>query len=41
MISLLSGLLLSKLLTQSVRHLVALPIVMASTLVALLAFGVA
>jgi archaellum biogenesis protein FlaJ (TadC family) len=41
MVSVLSGVLLSKLLTQTVRHQVALPILMASTLVALLAFGVA
>lgn len=39
-VSVLSGLLLSKLLTQTVRHGVALPILMASTLVSLLAFGV-
>lgn len=40
-VSVLSGVLLSKLLTQTVRHQVALPILMASTLVSLLAFGVA
>ena len=40
-VSLLSGLLLSKLLTQTVRHIVAMPIVLASTLIALVAFGVA
>ncbi len=39
-VSLLSGLLLSKMLTQTVRHEAALPILMASTLVSLLAFGV-
>ena len=39
-VSMLSGLLLSKLLTQTVRHEVALPILMASTLVSLIAFGV-
>ena len=37
----LSGLLLSKLLTQTVRHQVALPVLLASTLVSLIAFGVA
>jgi archaellum biogenesis protein FlaJ (TadC family) len=40
-VSVLSGVLLSKLLTQTVRHQLALPILMASTLVSLLAFGVA
>jgi hypothetical protein len=40
-VSLLSGVLLSKLLTQTVRHQLALPILMTSTLVSLLAFGVA
>ncbi len=40
-VSLLCGVLLSKLLTQTVRHQVALPILMASTFVSLLAFGVA
>lgn len=39
-VSVLCGLLLSKLLTHTVRHEVALPILMASTLVSLLAFGV-
>lgn len=37
----LSGVLLSKLLTQTVRHQVALPVLMASTLVSLVVFGVA
>ncbi len=40
-VSVLSGVLLSKLLTQTVRHQVALPVLMASTFVSLLAFGVA
>jgi len=40
-VSLLSGVLLSKMLTQTVRHEIALPILMASTLVSLVAFGVA
>ena len=40
-VSALSGVLLSKLLTQTVRHEVALPLLMASTLASLLAFGVA
>jgi hypothetical protein len=40
-ISVLTGVLLSKLLTQTVRHQLALPILMASTLVSLIAFGVA
>jgi len=40
-VSALSGVLLSKLLTQTVRHQLALPILMASTLVSLFAFGVA
>ena len=40
-VSVLSGVLLSKLLTQTVRHQLALPVLMASTLVSLLAFGVA
>jgi len=40
-VSTLSGVLLSKLLTQTVRHQLALPILMASTLVSLFAFGVA
>jgi len=40
-VSALSGVLLSKLLTQTVRHQVALPILMASTLISLVAFGVA
>jgi len=40
-VSVLSGVLLSKLLTQTVRHQLALPVLMASTLIALLAFGVA
>jgi archaellum biogenesis protein FlaJ (TadC family) len=39
-VSMLCGVLLSKLLTQTVRHEVALPILMASTLVSLVAFGV-
>ncbi len=39
-VSMLSGVLLSKLLTQTVRHEVALPVLMASTLVSLVAFGV-
>jgi hypothetical protein len=39
-VSMLSGLLLSKLLTQTVRHEVAFPVLMASTLVSLFAFGV-
>ena len=39
-VSMLSGVLLSKLLTQTVRHEIALPILMASTLVSLVAFGV-
>ncbi|HUI00810.1 MAG TPA: hypothetical protein VLX56_04185 [Nitrososphaerales archaeon] len=40
-VSVLTGLLLSKLLAQTVRHQLALPILMASTLVSLIAFGVA
>lgn len=40
-VSVLSGVLLSKLLTQTVRHQLALPILMASTLISLFAFGVA
>ena len=40
-VSLLSGVLLSKMLTQTVRHEIALPVLMASTLVSLVAFGVA
>jgi len=40
-VSLLSGVLLSKLLTQTVRHEIALPVLMASTLISLVAFGVA
>ncbi len=40
-VSILSGVLLSKLLTQTVRHQVAVPILMASTLVSLSIFGVA
>jgi archaellum biogenesis protein FlaJ (TadC family) len=40
-VSVLSGVLLSKLLTQTVRHQLALPVLMASTLVSLFAFGVA
>lgn len=40
-VSVLSGVLLSKMLTQTVRHEIALPILMASTLVSLVAFGVA
>ncbi len=39
-VSMLSGLLLSKLLTQTVRHEVALPVLMASTLLSLFAFGI-
>jgi len=39
-VSMLSALLLSKLLTQTVRHEVAFPVLMASTLVSLFAFGV-
>jgi archaellum biogenesis protein FlaJ (TadC family) len=39
-VSVLCGVLLSKLLTQTVRHQIALPILMASTLVSLFAFGV-
>jgi len=39
-VSMLSGLLLSKMLTQTVRHEIALPVLMASTLVSLVAFGV-
>ncbi len=39
--SVLSGVLLSKMLTQTVRHEIALPVLMASTLVSLVAFGVA
>ena len=39
-VSVLSGVLLSKLLTQTVRHEIALPILMASTLISLVAFGV-
>jgi hypothetical protein len=39
-VSVLSGVLLSKLLTQTVRHQVALPVLMASTLISLVAFGV-
>jgi len=39
-VSALSGILLSKLLTQTVRHQLALPILMTSTLVSLFAFGV-
>ena len=39
-ISMLSGVLLSKLLTQTVRHELALPVLMASTLVSLFAFGI-
>jgi archaellum biogenesis protein FlaJ (TadC family) len=39
-VSMLSGVLLSKLLTQTVRHEIALPILMASTLISLVAFGV-
>ncbi|MDA4122184.1 MAG: hypothetical protein OK456_03270 [Thaumarchaeota archaeon] len=39
-VSVLSGVLLSKMLTQTVRHEIALPILMASTLVSLVAFGV-
>jgi archaellum biogenesis protein FlaJ (TadC family) len=39
-VSMLSGVLLSKLLTQTVRHEIALPVLMASTLVSLVAFGV-
>ena len=40
-VSVLSGVLLSKLLAQTVRHQLALPVLMASTLVSLIAFGVA
>ncbi len=40
-VSVLSGVLLSKLLTQTVRHQIAIPVLMASTLVSLLIFGVA
>jgi len=40
-VSVLSGVLLSKMLTQTVRHEIALPVLMASTLVSLVAFGVA
>jgi len=39
-VSMLSGVLLSKLLTQTVRHEIALPVLMASTLISLVAFGV-
>jgi archaellum biogenesis protein FlaJ (TadC family) len=39
-VSVLCGVLLSKLLTQTVRHEIALPILMASTLISLFAFGV-
>jgi archaellum biogenesis protein FlaJ (TadC family) len=39
-VSVLSGMLLSKMLTQTVRHEIALPVLMASTLVSLVAFGV-
>ena len=39
-VSVLSGVLLSKMLTQTVRHEIALPVLMASTLVSLVAFGV-
>jgi archaellum biogenesis protein FlaJ (TadC family) len=39
-VAVLSGVLLSKLLTQTVRHGVALPVLFASTLVSLVAFGV-
>jgi hypothetical protein len=40
-VSVLTGVFLSKLLTQTVRHQLALPVLMASTFVSLLAFGVA
>jgi pilus assembly protein TadC len=40
-VSLLTGLLLSKLFTQTSKHAVAVPILLASTLVSLLVFGVA
>ncbi len=39
-VALLTGLLLSKLFTQTARHSLAVPVLLASTLVSLLAFGV-